>query len=61
MPQASDELRAKWGIDPDKAMGYLTARGFKYSFQLFEWTYPDRPITDEENSALDFLFQEWDY
>jgi DNA-binding winged helix-turn-helix (wHTH) protein len=60
MPQAPDELRAKW--DDDRAIKYLEKRGYKLTKH---WTWilptPNHQITDEEDSAIAYLVFEWDF
>lgn len=63
MPQASDELRAKWG-DDQTATKYLTDRGWKLS-EKHKWHWvkptPDHVVTPDEDSALDYMCYEWDF
>lgn len=63
MPQASDELRKKWnGPDDTTAIKYLESRGYKLT-RGWDWELPEgqNKPTDEELSAIEFMFQEWDY
>lgn len=60
MPQASDELRARWGIAPERAMNALSPSRFENDNGLIR---PKQGVipTEEEYSAIDFLCDEWDY
>lgn len=66
MPQASEELRAKWGgrqgVGEDKAAGFLNSRGYR-EVQNGYWLKPkfDHVVTDDEREALQFLIEEWDH
>jgi hypothetical protein len=68
MPQATDELRDRWGGDggvaDDKAMRHLLAKGF--AFTRGGMIHPPRDYNwrdDKEDTegAIDFLCDEWDY
>ena len=63
MPQASEELRRKWGgeqgVGEDKACDFLTSRGFAMTFN-FQWVR-DTPPDALEEEAMQFLFEEWDW
>ena len=63
MPQASEELRRKWGgeqgVGEDKAVTFLDRHGFHMTSR-FEWCR-DRPPTPEEAEAIQFLVEEWDW
>jgi len=63
MPQASEELRRKWGgeqgVGEDKACDYLQAKGFVLTRQ-WEWCRATPP-NEEEAEAMQFLFEEWDW
>jgi hypothetical protein len=62
MPQASDELRERWGGPDDrKAINHLGNRGYVLTVG-FEWYVPPwlKP-TEEDLSAVEFLIQEWDW
>lgn len=66
MPQATEELRSKWGgqqgVGEDKAEDFLKERGYKLTRQwLWEKPTPAHTPTDEELEAMAFLIQEWDY
>jgi hypothetical protein len=62
MPQANKELRDKWGIDPSKAMDYLESMGWNCGPDNIWRSPPGRTkFEDDELSAVDYLFQEWDY
>jgi len=60
MPQASDELRAKW--DDSSAIEYLEKRGYKLT-KNWTWKLPSvgHKITEEESSAIGYLVSEWDF
>lgn len=62
MPQASDEMRALWGIDDYPPTAYLKAAGFTLNR---DWTWtppaPDHELTGNERSAIRFLIDEWDF
>lgn len=66
MPQASNELRARWGgfqgVGEDKAEAFLTDHGF---ILTDHWSWispkPEVEVTEDEWSAMDFLVYEWDY
>lgn len=62
MPQASDELRKKWGIDDGKATKFLKDAGFILN-RDWSWTSPkpENEITEDEWGAISFMIQEWDY
>lgn len=61
MPSGPPELQAKWGDDA-AALKFLADRGYKL---LRTWDHkkptPDHVPDADENSALDYLFLEWDY
>ncbi len=63
MPQASDELRKKWGgevgVSEDKAYEFLISKGWKC--YKGAWTMPDHVITSDECEAISFLLDEWDH
>lgn len=62
MPQATEELRAEWGIDDGPVIKWLQDRGWQYT-QNWEWIKPslDYKPTGKEIRAIEFLFQEWDW
>ena len=62
MPQATDELREEWdGPDDQKAMGFLRDAGYVLN-RDWTWSSPEgREPTEKEWSAIDFMFQEWDF
>jgi len=64
IPQATDELRAKWGGDmgvgEDKAMKFLAERGWR-EIGNGMMLAPPGERTQDEWEALDFLCQEWDF
>ena len=66
MPQASDELRAKWGgaqgVGEDKAEGFLRERGWTLT-RDWGWLKPtfEHAPTEDELDAIIFLIEEWDY
>lgn len=61
MPQASEELREKWGIDEQKASKFLESHGFKLTKDCQWQAPPEHTITEEEWSAIEFLIDEWDF
>lgn len=61
MPQASDELRAKWPGGDSEACRYLEGRGYKLRS---DWQWDVTDVTDElerDVSAIQYLIDEWDY
>ncbi len=62
MPQATEELRRRWhGPSDITATKFLEARGYTLN-DSFEWVAPEgHEPTEEELSAMEFMFQEWDY
>jgi hypothetical protein len=63
MPQATDELRAEWdGPSDQKAIKFLQDAGYKLTPQ-WEWRHKDsnHMPTPKEISAVNFMFQEWDF
>lgn len=66
MPQASEEMAAKWGgyegIGPEKAEAYLQARDFILT-KWWSWLLPysGYEMTRDESEAMRFLIDEWDY
>lgn len=65
MPQATEELRKKWGgehgIGDDKATNFLESQGYILTRDWL-WIIPnDHIVTDEEALAVMFLIQEWDF
>lgn len=65
MPQATEELRQKWGgvrgVGEDKAIGHLLKRGYTLTSD-YCWFKPiEIDITLDDTEAIDFLIQEWDY
>ena len=64
MPQASEELRARWdGPSDELAMAYLTARGFNCDndYYVFVAPFPEEEMLEADWSAIDFMVNEWDY
>ena len=68
MPQATDELRARWGgrdgIGEDKALKHLAGHGFKLSRGGI--IYPPIGFDPKDDptdcmGAVNFLCDEWDY
>lgn len=60
MPQGPAHSHEKWESDSD-ALRFLAERGLKPNRGgVFEIPIA-REITAEENSALDYLWMEWDY
>jgi hypothetical protein len=60
MPQASPELREKWGASEDKAEAFLF-KNFTIERGLIRPKLPHYEITDEEYSAINYLIDEWDH
>lgn len=65
MPQATEELREKWGghegVGEDKAIAHLETRGYVL-MRGNAWCRPEKLEPSQEDlEAIDFLFQEWDY
>ena len=61
MPSATEELRNLWhGPREWYAIDFLERRGYKLRRDFF-WDPPDREPTHDENSAINFLFYEWDF
>lgn len=60
MPQASDELRARWSHQ--SAGKFLEAAGYKLTAG-FAWLPPSRTHlpTGDERQAIGYLIDEWDY
>lgn len=59
MPAAPDHLRKRWRNDAF-AIRFLERRGYTLN-RDWSWTGPGRPATPDEDSALDYLFLEWDF
>lgn len=72
MPQATDELRARWGgddgIGDDKAIRHLLRKGFRFPDGIayglitppvggYDWDAD----TEDTWGAVEFLCDEWDY
>lgn len=60
MPQATDELRAEWGIETEKALYFLRAAGYRLT-NSWTWVPPRRESTEMELRAIEYLIQEWDF
>lgn len=62
MPQASEELRAKWhGPDDRYVLGYLDGRGYTLT-KDWNWIAPPGVTpTVRDLSAIAFMTNEWDY
>lgn len=66
MPQAAQWLLDKWGgyagVADDKAMNYLTERGWRLTknWCLLKPSF-EHEITDLEDEAAMFLQDEWEY
>jgi hypothetical protein len=58
MPQASDELRALWRNDAH-AWAHLAPNFTEHAGDIRR--KPGYEPTERDYSALDYLFQEWDY
>ena len=68
MPQATDELRDRWGgeqgVGEDKAYNHLKARGFVFTRGGMihpPSDYDHKTDTTDCEGAIDFLVDEWDY
>lgn len=67
MPQASSELRAKWGgiggVCEDKAVKFLHDKGWtEHKFIMYRPSgKAANDISEDEWGALQFLIDEWDY
>jgi len=58
MPQATDELRERWNLNSALEVmdvNHVCEHG------IFMPRSFGQAITPEEESAMDYLFQEWDY
>lgn len=65
MPQASSELRERWGgaagVGEDKAVAYLERQGWCLSRDWLWYRDDGRDPTLTEWDAMRFLIDEWDY
>lgn len=67
MPQATDELRGRWGgeqgVGEDKAFNHLSKKGFTFNAGLIRppLGYDPHADTEDTEGAIDFLCDEWDY
>jgi hypothetical protein len=68
MPSGPPELHRKWcdrgpyeGHGDSNALHFLGERGIRPSRGGIFYLQANRPLDDEENSALDYLFMEWDF
>jgi hypothetical protein len=66
VPQASDELRARWNdgdnVDDVRATDHLFHHGFKVSRGgVIYHPDPNYKPTETDNSAIDYMLDEWDY
>lgn len=65
MPQATDKLRNLWndddGVDDVKATRHLQERGFIFTRGGMIVASVDHEFTEKDYSAIDYMFQEWDY
>jgi len=66
MPQASSELRERWGgaegVGEDKAVAYLKQQGWCLSRDWLWYRTDDRvDPTPTEWEAMRFLIDEWDF
>lgn len=60
MPSGPTALHLKWNSD-GKAVAYLEGRGFKLCHDWM-WMPPENHVyTEQDRSALDYLFLEWEY
>jgi hypothetical protein len=63
VPQASDELRARWGEQVGgNPIAFLTDRGFLLTRE-FTWVLPAgrTEVDEDEASAITYLVDEWDF
>lgn len=62
MPQASEELRARWdGPDDSTALKHLHSAGYKLTRE-WAWKAPaGKTPTADDLSAIQFLIDEWDF
>lgn len=70
MPQATDELRKRWGgengVGDDKAMNHLLFHGFTFHQGIIHppkgWDWKDPTAIGMDTwGAVEFLCDEWDY
>lgn len=61
MPQAEQRLRDIFGIDESKACKVLDSNNWLWNKETICYTVPKRVLSQEEQDAMDYLFQEWDY
>lgn len=70
MPQATDELRKRWGTDggagDEKAIEHLVKYGFEFNKGVIkpppQWNWDDPRIKAADTwGAIEFLCDEWDY
>lgn len=68
MPSGPPTLHDKWcnagpyiGYGDSNALHHLEQQGLKPNRGGMFMIPKDRVLTDEDNSALDYLFMEWDY
>lgn len=62
MPQASEDLRAEFGIDDRPVIRFLEAAGYTRTDDWC-WLLPEGKIepTEKEDRAILFLIEEWDW
>jgi hypothetical protein len=60
MPQATEELRAEWGVMPEEAIQFLLTAGYRLTDD-WTWESPSRESTPQERRVILFLIQEWDF
>lgn len=60
MPQATDELRAKFPECDSEALDVLEVN-FTQTKGIFRKKNPAYSPTQREWDAIDYMFQEWDY
>lgn len=67
MPQATDDLRARWGgeggVGDERAITHLADRGFTFTAGLIQppSDYDHELDKTDCEGAIDFLCDEWDY
>jgi hypothetical protein len=61
MPQASEELRAKFPEGEGQAMKVLEANFILHKGFVYRPKVRDYKPTPREDDAIDYLFHEWDF
>ena len=62
MPQTTPERSARWPGMDRQATNYLKDKGYRLT-STFRWESPtdDYEVTEEEEDAMIYLIEEWDY